>query len=113
MSFALAAGPCALTGLSYAELASMYPNAGAEYDYTRRAFAERWAFLVGWTMVLGLMVAAAAIAVGFAHYLRYFVDVPVAAAAVALLVVDGAVALGGMRRSARLTSRLPRCRSPA
>src|SRR4051794_27155075 len=49
LSFALAAGLCALTALSYAELASMYPNAGAEYDYARRVLPARWAFVVGWT----------------------------------------------------------------
>jgi len=103
LSFLLAAGLCALTGLSYAELASMFPSAAAEYDYTRRVFAERWAFLVGWTMVIGLMVAAATIAVGFAHYLEHFVDVPLAAAAIGLLVVDGAIAMAGIQRSARLT----------
>jgi APA family basic amino acid/polyamine antiporter len=102
LSFVLAAGLCALTGLSYAELASMFPNAGAEYEYTRRVFPERWAFLVGWTMVVGLMVATAAIAVGFAHYLQYFVDIPLVAAAVALIVANAAVALSGIRRSARL-----------
>ena len=79
------------------------PPAGAEYDYTRRVLPARWAFVVGWTMATGLMVAAAAIAVGFAHYLRYFVDVPVVAAAVALLVMEAGIALAGMRRSARLT----------
>ena len=103
LSFVVAAGLCGLTGLSYAELASMFPNAGAEYDYTRRVFPERWAFLVGWTMVVGLMVAAAAIAVGFAHYLQYFVDVPLVGAAVALLAFDAVVALAGIRRSARIT----------
>ena len=103
LSFGLAAALCGLTGLSYAELASMFPNAGAEYDYTRRVFAERWAFLVGWTMVVGLMVAAAAIAVGFAHYLQYFVGVPLAVGAVALLAFDAGVALSGIHRSARLT----------
>lgn len=103
LSFVVAAALCGLTGLSYAELASMFPNAGAEYDYTRRVFPERWAFLVGWTMVVGLMVAAAAIAVGFAHYLQYFVDVPLVGAAVGLLVFDAAVAVVGIRRSARLT----------
>lgn len=103
LSFAVAAGLCALTGLSYAELASMFPNAGAEYEYTRRVFPERWAFVVGWTMVVGLMVAAAAIAVGFAHYLAYFVDVPVVAAAIALLLFNGAIALTGIRRSIRMT----------
>jgi APA family basic amino acid/polyamine antiporter len=103
LSFLIAAGLCGLTGLSYAELASMFPSAGAEYDYTRRVFPARWAFLVGWTMTVGLMVAAAAIAVGFAHYLEYFVDVPLVAAAVALLAFDAAVALTGIGRSARLT----------
>lgn len=103
LSFLVAAGLCGLTGLSYAELASMFPSAGAEYDYTRRVFPARWAFLVGWTMTVGLMVAAAAIAVGFAHYLQYFVDVPLVAAAVALLVFDAMVASSGIGRSARLT----------
>jgi APA family basic amino acid/polyamine antiporter len=103
LSFLIAALLCGLTGLSYAELASMFPRAGAEYDYTRRVFPARWAFLVGWTMTVGLMVAAAAIAVGFAHYLQYFVDVPLVAAAVALLGFDAAVALSGIGRSARLT----------
>ena len=101
-SFALAAILCGLTGLSYAELASMFPNAGAEYDYTRRVFPDRWAFVVGWMMATGLMVAAAAIATGFAHYLRYFVDVPVVLAAVALLAIETGIALSGMRRSARV-----------
>jgi APA family basic amino acid/polyamine antiporter len=103
LSFLLAAALCGLTGLSYAELASMYPRAGAEYEYTRHVMHERWAFLVGWTMIAGLMVAAATIAVGFAHYLRYFVDVPLAAAAVGLLAVDAGIALSGIGRSARLT----------
>jgi APA family basic amino acid/polyamine antiporter len=103
LSFVVAAVLCGLTGFSYAELASMFPSAGAEYDYTRRVFPARWAFLVGWTMTVGLMVASAAIAVGFAHYLRYFVDVPLAAAAVALLVFDAVVAFSGIGRSARLT----------
>ena len=35
VSVIVAAGLCALTGLSYAELASMFPNAGAEYVNTR------------------------------------------------------------------------------
>ena len=102
-SFGVAAVLCGLTALSYAELASMFPRAGAEHEYTRRVFPARAAFVVGWTMATGLMVAAAAIAVGFAHYLRYFVDVPVAAGAIALLCIEAAIAMSGLRRSARLT----------
>jgi APA family basic amino acid/polyamine antiporter len=102
-SFGLAAVLCGLTAMSYAELASMFPKAGAEYEYTRRVLPARVAFVVGWTMAAGLMVAAAAIAVGFAHYLRYFVDVPVVAGAITLLAVEAVIALSGLRRSARLT----------
>ena len=67
---------CGLTGLSYAELASMFPAAGAEYEYTRQVAPEPAAFVVGWTMVGGLVIAAASIALGFARYLGAFVDVP-------------------------------------
>jgi APA family basic amino acid/polyamine antiporter len=103
LSFIIAALLCGLTGLSYAELASMFPKAAAEYDYARQVFPPRWAFLVGWTMVVGLMVASAAIAVGVAHYLRFFLDVPLVAAAVGLLALDTVIALAGIGRSARLT----------
>ncbi|MEQ1787775.1 MAG: APC family permease, partial [Acidimicrobiales bacterium] len=102
-SFGLAAVLCGLTALSYAELASMFPHSSAEYDYTRRVLPARAAFVVGWSMAAGLMVAAAAIAIGFAHYLRYFLDIPLAVGAIALLIAEGAIALGGLRHSARLT----------
>jgi basic amino acid/polyamine antiporter, APA family len=102
-SFAIAALLCALTGLSYAELASMYPKAGAEFEYTRQAFSPRVAFVVGWTMSLGLMVAAAAIAVGFAHYVRYFVNIPIVPVAISLLIVEAAFAARGILASSRLT----------
>ena len=102
-SFALAALLCGLTGLSYAELASMFPKAGAEYEYTRRVLPPRGAFVVGWMMAAGLMVAAAAIAIGFGHYLRYFLGVPVAVAAGALLICEAAIALTGLRHSAKLS----------
>jgi APA family basic amino acid/polyamine antiporter len=102
LAFLLAAVLCALTGLSYAELASMFPTAGAEFDYTRRVLPRTPSFLVGWAMATGLMVAAAAIAVGFGHYLTYFIDVPVAGAAAVLLAVEAAIASSGVRRSARV-----------
>jgi len=103
VSFAVAAFLCGLTGLSYAELAAMYPRSSAEYDYTRRVLPEPVAFVVGWMMVAGLSVAAAVIAVGFARHLQYFVSVPVSATAVALLIAEGLFARRGISMSARLT----------
>ena len=63
MSFGIAGILSALTALSYAELASMYPSAGAEYEYTRHIAPEWVAFLVGWMMIIGLMIAE----IGRAH----------------------------------------------
>jgi APA family basic amino acid/polyamine antiporter len=93
----------ALTALSYCELASMFPAAGAEFDYTRRVAPAWVAFLVGWVMIVGLIVAAGAVSLGFARYLRFFVDVPEQVGAAALLLAVTAVALRGIRQSAALT----------
>ena len=102
-SFAVAGVLSALTALSYCELASMYPAAGAEFDYARRVAPPWVAFLVGWVMIAGLVVGAGAVSLGFARYLRYFVDVPQEVAALGLLVAVTAVALVGIRQSAALT----------
>ncbi|MCL7414290.1 MAG: amino acid permease, partial [ANME-2 cluster archaeon] len=40
ISFCLAALIALFTGLSYAELSSMYPKASAEYEYTANAFGK-------------------------------------------------------------------------
>jgi len=74
LAFLGAAVLSALTGLSYAELSSMFPSAAGEYEYTRHAMPEWLAFVVGWTMIVGLVVAAATVSIGFARYVGYFVD---------------------------------------
>ena len=51
-SFLLGAAIATFTGLSYAELASMFPKAAAEYVYVNNAFKLRFpAFIVGWIIV--------------------------------------------------------------
>jgi APA family basic amino acid/polyamine antiporter len=70
LAFLLAAVMSALNGLSYAELSSMFPSAAGEYEYTRHAMPESVAFVVGWTMITGLVVAAATVSIGFARYVR-------------------------------------------
>ena len=68
VAFLFAAVLSALTGLSYAELSSMFPSAAGEYEYTRRALPEWVAFVIGWTMIVGLVVAAATVSLGFGRY---------------------------------------------
>jgi APA family basic amino acid/polyamine antiporter len=69
VSFLLASLVASCTGLSYAELSSFIPKAGGEYYYARRAFGNLVAFLVSWLLVIGIGIASAAVALGFAGYL--------------------------------------------
>jgi APA family basic amino acid/polyamine antiporter len=103
LAFLIAAGLSALTALSYAELAAMYPTAAAEYEYTRHAFPQLLAFLVGWVMIAGLTVAAAAVSLGFAQYATLFLDVDERILSLGLLATLTLIALAGLEYSARLT----------
>ena len=63
-AFALAGVLSGLTALSYAELVGMYPRASAEHEYVRHVAPPWAAFLTGWMMLAGLVVAAGAVALG-------------------------------------------------
>jgi APA family basic amino acid/polyamine antiporter len=71
LSFAIGAVIASFTGLSYAELSTMFPKAAAEYVYVRKASGSRfWAFLIGWLIVFTGIVSAATVALGFAGYFQ-------------------------------------------
>ena len=58
-----------MAGLAFAELGTMYPEAGGQYVYLREAFGDFAAFLYGWLMfIAGVSGGIAAIVVGFAEY---------------------------------------------
>jgi APA family basic amino acid/polyamine antiporter len=102
VSFAMAAVMAAAIGLCYAELASAFPRAGADYEYTRQALGQRAAFVVGWIIVIANLVAAAAVALGFGSYFTTFWDVGATPIAIGALVVATLVAFSGIRESIRL-----------
>jgi APA family basic amino acid/polyamine antiporter len=101
VAFALAAGAAALAGLSYAELATMMPEAGAEYAYLRAALPRRRvaAFAIGAVLTLANAATAATVAIAFAGYLRLFVDAPAIPVALAVLAACTAVNVVGLRES--------------
>jgi APA family basic amino acid/polyamine antiporter len=68
LSFVIAAFVATLTGLSYAELSSRFPKAGAEYVYVENSFGKRLAWLVGWLVIAGGVIGGATVAMGFARY---------------------------------------------
>ncbi|OIO23545.1 hypothetical protein AUJ65_03515 [Candidatus Micrarchaeota archaeon CG1_02_51_15] len=102
LSMVLAAVVAGLTGLSYAELSSMLPRAGAEFDYAEKAFGRRTAFLVGWLLLVNGVVAAAAVALGFAGYLQALAGIPASVGAVLLLLVSTILLFTGVKHSADL-----------
>lgn len=60
--------------LTYAEMATMFPQSGGVYVFLREAFGTLPAFLYGWaTLLVVLSGGVAAVAVGFADYFSYFV----------------------------------------
>jgi len=69
VSFILAGLAAALAALSYAELASTIPVAGSAYTYSYAALGEFAAWVVGWNLVLAYLIAAGAVAIGWASYL--------------------------------------------
>lgn len=72
VSFIIAAVIASFTGLSYAELSSLYPREAAEYVYTKRAFKRNYVSLfVASVMILAGVVATATVSMGFAGYFSY------------------------------------------
>jgi amino acid transporter len=84
-----------LGALSIAELSAAYPEAGGQYAYLREAYGPLWGFLYGWANFLVINPAAiAAIGVGFARYLGFFVPLsPVGIQIIAIASILGLTAL--------------------
>ncbi len=102
LAFGLSAIMALLTGLSYAELSSMFPKAGAEYDYVTNAFNARLAFVIGWLVFLSGVLAAATVALGFAGYFSALTSIPVLISAIILLIVLTALLAFGIKETARV-----------
>ena len=59
--------------LTYAELGTMFPGAGGQYNYIKQAFGPLWGFLFGWTSLLAIQAGANAyLGVAFGEYLGAF-----------------------------------------
>ncbi len=99
ISFVLAAFVASFTGLSYMELSSMFPGASAEYEYSRRPFGDKIAFIIGIMVILSGVVGAATVALGFAGYFSAWTGAPTLPVAIGLLLVLSVILLVGIRQS--------------
>ncbi|MFQ6010279.1 MAG: APC family permease [Candidatus Aenigmatarchaeota archaeon] len=102
ISFLIGAVVASLTGLSYAELGTMYPKEAAEYVYTRKAFrGRRLPFLIGWLIIFVALVAAATVSLGFGGYLEALTGIPMAVGAGILIVLLSLLNFWGISESAK------------
>jgi APA family basic amino acid/polyamine antiporter len=70
--FIFAGGLFALTAKTYAEGASMYPEAGGSSSFARHAFNEIVSFFAGWGLSLDYIITVAISAFFVPHYLAAF-----------------------------------------
>ena len=100
VAFGISAVMAACTGLSYAELSSMFPRASAEYTYAGRAFGRTAAFLVGWLILASGVLSAATVALGFGGYVAGLTGIQVVPAALILIAGLAAIGVYGIRETA-------------
>ena len=102
LSFAVSALLAGITGLSYAELSSMFPEAGAEYDYAEQAFGRKAAFIAGWLALFAGMLGATTVAIGFGNYFGAFFLIPWFYGTFLIIIASAAILLIGIQQSARI-----------
>jgi len=100
ISFLIGAVVAALTGLSYAELSSTFPKAGAEYEYTRHAFDRKIAFIVGWLIVVSGIFSATTVALGFSGYFNALFQTPIIMTGTILIFLLGLLMMYGIKETA-------------
>lgn len=100
VAFLLACGIAALTGFSFAELSTRYPQSAGEAVYVHAAFARRWlALAAGLGMVSAGVISSAAISNGFAGYFDQLLPSPDWLVVTLVVVMLGAVAAWGIGES--------------
>ena len=100
LSFAISALIAIFTGLSYAELSSMFPKASAEYEYTAHAFGKRLAFIIGWLIILSGAIGASTVALGFGGYFKVLFSMPIITSAFVLIIALSFLLFLGIKESA-------------
>ncbi|AKB32086.1 Amino acid transporter [Methanosarcina siciliae HI350] len=101
-SFLFAGFTASLSALSYMELSSMYPRAGAEYVFARKAFGERTGLFVGLLVIYYVAITASAVALGFGRYFSTIFGGGILIGAISLYILLSLVMVYGIKESARL-----------
>lgn len=104
MSFLIAGISAFLTALSYAELSSMYPKAGAEYIYLKNIFPNLpiLAFLCGSLMIFAGVCTVVTVATAFSGYLSEVFNFSMAATSFLVVLFFCLLSIWGVKEASWL-----------
>ncbi len=103
ISFLLSSIVAMFTALSYAELSSMYPKDSAEYIYCKKPLGKMIAYVVAFMILIGTIIAASAVALGFGGYLAKLIPLNVIVLAAIGLIIFGYIAFRKIEVSSKIT----------
>jgi len=105
LSFILGAIVALFAGLSYSELAALFPKAAAEYIFVKEGFRNGFiGFIVGWLTIVTSIIVAATVALGFAGYMEELTRIPIFVSALVIIGILSAINFLGIRESALLNT---------
>ncbi|MBS3153092.1 amino acid permease [Candidatus Woesearchaeota archaeon] len=99
LAFLISALIALFTGLSYAELSSIFKGDSGEYDYIKYALSKWYAFLIGLSMIAAGFISAAAVALGFAGYFTQLVSMPLIVVALLLVILMTLINFVGIKET--------------
>lgn len=101
-AFVLAAIMATLTGLSYAELSSVFKSDSSEYEYAKNAFNRFIAIMIGIFVILTGTFTIATVSIGFSNYLNALIGAPIFISSIALILVLSLVNFRGIKLSTEI-----------
>lgn len=105
MSFLIGAAIAVVTGLSYAELSSMFPSDAGEYVYVRKAYGSKFlSFILSWLIIVTSILSVSTVALGFAGYFNSMLPVSISLVLTAaiLIIILSFVNFYGIKESSNL-----------
>jgi basic amino acid/polyamine antiporter, APA family len=99
LAFLISAVIALLTGLSYAELSTMFKGDAGEYDYTSKAINKKFGLVVGLSVIAASIITASVVALGFAGYFITLIPLPYLLTAVLVILLMTIINFVGIKES--------------
>ena len=99
LAFLISAVIALFTGLSYAELSTMFKRDAGEFDYVKAALGKRFAYFIGFSVIAAGFISAATVALGFAGYFTQLVAIPFLLAAILIIVLMTLINFVGIKET--------------